>query len=431
MRLGPGSLWLVMEAMSASGVVKEAIRSVAAAVGSPMVRLWRNSKPDLEEMRRTLVLLEAGLRDAERRSRDEEAVRLWLEQVKAVARDISALLNSRRRRRGRVFAKLSLVKKIEKLKEKLKAVEEKRHIFGFTFHNSSTIEDTYAKRETIACVDDEFTIVGRSREKEEIVRTLLQSESKTTILPVLGLGGMGKTTLAKLVFSDSRMQDFERRAWVHVSQKFNMLRIVKAVISQFEGTADGFDDLQSLYNQLEKISSGKKCLIVLDDLCESDIELLRKLKLMANCGKERRMVRIIVATRIEAIAHELSTVSPYKLRPLSNDDCWNVFEQIAFQWTNEGDLHVLEAIGRDIAIKCKGLLMAAHAVGSMLHNKNVDFWKAARDSNTWDQCSSHIDVLPSLRLSYEHMPSYLKSCFAYCAIFQKGSTIDKDKLIQQ
>uniref|UniRef100_A0A0A9GWA3 Disease resistance protein winged helix domain-containing protein n=1 Tax=Arundo donax TaxID=35708 RepID=A0A0A9GWA3_ARUDO len=97
----------------------------------------------------------------------------------------------------------------------------------------------------------------------------------------------------------------------------------------------------------------------------------------------------------------------------------------------EEDLHVLEALGRDIAKKCKGLPLAAHAVASMLRNKTVDFWKAARDSNTRDQCSSQSDVLPSLRLSYDDMPSYLKPCFAYCAIFQKGSTIYKDKLIQQ
>lgn len=59
---------------------------------------------------------------------------------------------------------------------------------------------------------------------------------------------MGKTTLAKLVFNDSRMQDFDRRAWVQVSQMFHLGKIGKAVISQFEGTADGFDDLQSPYN---------------------------------------------------------------------------------------------------------------------------------------------------------------------------------------
>ena len=85
-----------MEAMVASVVVKQAIRSVGAAAGSPMARLWRNCKADLEEMRSTLNLLnllEAGLRDAERRSEDEEAVRVWLQQLKAVARDISGALD--------------------------------------------------------------------------------------------------------------------------------------------------------------------------------------------------------------------------------------------------------------------------------------------------------------------------------------------------
>ncbi|XP_047087728.1 putative disease resistance protein RGA3 isoform X3 [Lolium rigidum] len=420
-----------MEAIVASVVVKQAIRSLAAAAGSPMARLWRNCKADLEEMRSTLSLLEAGLRDAERRSGNEEAVRVWLQLLKAVARDISGALDHPPPPSWKIFAKLSLVNKIEQLKKKLKAVDEKRHIFGFTFHNRSIIEDTDGRRETMACIDDEFSIVGRSREKQEIVRILLQSERKMTILPILGLGGMGKTTLAKLVFNDSRMQYFERRAWVHVSQNFNLARIAKAVASQFQGTADGFDDLQSLYNQLENISSGKKCLIVLDDLWESDIELLRKMKLMLNCGKQRSMVKIIVTTRIEAIAQELSTASPYKLGPLSDDNCWTVFKQIAFQSTNEEDLYVLEAVGRDIAIKCKGLPLAAHAVGSMLRNKSVDFWKATRDSTTWHKSSSHGDVLPSLRLSYEHMPFYLKPCFSYCAIFSKGRAMDKDKLIQQ
>jgi hypothetical protein len=79
--------------MVASVVVKQAIRSVAAAAGSPMARLWRNCKVDLEEMRSTLNLLEAGLRDAERRSGNEEAVRVWLQQLKAVARDISSALD--------------------------------------------------------------------------------------------------------------------------------------------------------------------------------------------------------------------------------------------------------------------------------------------------------------------------------------------------
>ncbi|CAN6304428.1 unnamed protein product [Urochloa humidicola] len=420
-----------IEGMVASAFVKEAIRGLAAAAGSPVAKLRRSCKQDLEEMRGTLTLLEAGVRDAERRSGGEEAVRVWLKQLKDVARDISATLDKMPPPPWKVFARISLVNKIDDLKKKLKAVEEKRRILGFSLHNSASNEDMIVKRETIACVDDGFTVIGRSGENDQIIRLLLQSEENLAVICIVGLGGIGKTTLAKLVFNDSRMQEFERKAWVHVSQRFDLGRIGKAIISQFQGTAAGFDDLQSLYNQLEILCSGKRCLIVLDDLWESDIAILRKLKLLLRCGKKGSLVKVLVTTRNEEIAHEISTLCPYKLGPLPEDSCWTVFKQVAFQWKDEENLHVLEAVGRDISKKCKGLPLAAHAVGSMLCNKTVDFWKATRDSNNWDQYSSHDDVLPSLRLSYDHMPSYLKPCFAYCAIFQKGSTIDKDKLIQQ
>ncbi|XP_062211734.1 putative disease resistance protein RGA3 isoform X1 [Phragmites australis] len=319
-----------VEVMVASAVVKEAIRGLAAAAGGPMAKLWRSCKADLEDMRSTLSLLEAGFRDAEQRSGSEEGVRVWLGQLKAVARDISAVLDQPPPPPWKVFAKLSLVNKIEELKEKLKVVEEKRRIFGFSLYNSAINENVVAKRETVACMDDEFTIVGWSGERDEIIRLLLQSEENLTIIPIVGLGGIGKTTLAKLVFSDSRMQDFEGKAWIHVSQKFHLGRIGKAIVSQFEGTADDFDDLQSLYNQLEIISSGKRCLIVLDDLWENDIELLRKLKLMLRCGKKGSMIHVIVTTRNKEIAQEMSTLGSYKLGPLSDDNCWDVFKEISF-----------------------------------------------------------------------------------------------------
>jgi hypothetical protein len=82
-----------IEGMVISAVVKQAIRGLAAAAGSPMAKLWGSCKKDLEEMRGTLTLLEAALRDAERRSGAEEAARVWLRQLKAVAREISSALD--------------------------------------------------------------------------------------------------------------------------------------------------------------------------------------------------------------------------------------------------------------------------------------------------------------------------------------------------
>ncbi|XP_062211735.1 uncharacterized protein LOC133912826 isoform X2 [Phragmites australis] len=133
-----------VEVMVASAVVKEAIRGLAAAAGGPMAKLWRSCKADLEDMRSTLSLLEAGFRDAEQRSGSEEGVRVWLGQLKAVARDISAVLDQPPPPPWKVFAKLSLVNKIEELKEKLKVVEEKRRIFGFSLYNSAINENVVA-----------------------------------------------------------------------------------------------------------------------------------------------------------------------------------------------------------------------------------------------------------------------------------------------
>ncbi|GJN23954.1 hypothetical protein PR202_gb11655 [Eleusine coracana subsp. coracana] len=372
-----------VEGMMVSVVVKEAIQGLAAAAGGPMLNLWRSCKADMDEMRGTLILLEAGLRDAERRSGCEEAVLVWLRQLKSVARDISAALDEPPPPPWKVFAKFSLVNKIEGLKGKLKDVEAKRHIFGFSLQNSTINEDVDAKRETVALMDGGFTIVGRSGEKDEIIRCLFLSEESFAIIPIVGLGGIGKTSLAKLVFNDISMQDFERKAWVHVSQRFHLGRIAEAVVSQFEGTASasGYNSLQSLYNELEIISSGKNCLIVLDDLWESDIEMLRKLKLMLRCVNKGSL-KVIVTTRNEEIAQEISTVCTYKLRPLSDENCWTVFKQTAFLRIDDEDLRVLEAVGKDIAKKCKGLPLAAHAIASMLHNKTVDFWKAARDRSS-------------------------------------------------
>lgn len=82
-----------IEGMVFSAIVKHAILGLAVATGSPMAKLWGSGKKYLEEMQNTLALLEAALRDAERQCGTEEAVRVWLRQLKAVTRKISAALD--------------------------------------------------------------------------------------------------------------------------------------------------------------------------------------------------------------------------------------------------------------------------------------------------------------------------------------------------
>ncbi|XBI76138.1 hypothetical protein VPH35_069408 [Triticum aestivum] len=146
-------------------------------------------------------------------------------------------------------------------------------------------------------------------------------------------------------------------------------------------------------------------------------------------------VMVVVTTRDEGIANEISIVRPYNLPQLSDEMCWQIMSQKS-KFETRDDKERLEPIGRDIAKKCKGVALAAQSLGHILRSKSYGEWNSVRTNHIWnlststDASSSH-EVLGSLLLSYNLMPPYLKLCFAYCAIFPKGHKMIKDELIHQ
>jgi hypothetical protein len=92
----------------------------------------------------------------------------------------------------------------------------------------------------------------------------------------------------------------------------------------------------------------------------------------------------------------------------------------------------LGQIGRDIAKKCRGVPLAAQALGYMLQSKDLDGWTEINNSDIWNEaCDDNDGVLPSLKLSYESMQPELRICFSFCAIFPRGHNIAEDDLIHQ
>jgi hypothetical protein len=140
--------------------------------------------------------------------------------------------------------------------------------------------------------------------------------------------------------------------------------------------------------------------------------------------------RVIITTRQERVAEVAHSFPIHKLEPLSYEDCWSLLSKRAFGSENYGGNKYpnLEAIGRKIAKKCRGLPLAAKTVGGIL-SSNVDAkdWVAILINNLWNIPDDNI--LPSLILSYQHLPSHLKRCFAYCSIFPKGYLFDRKQLI--
>ena len=303
---------------------------------------------------------------------------------------------------------------------------------------------------------DIIRMVGRDTEKEKLIK-LLKSEADevVSIIPIVGLGGLGKTTLAQSIFFDNRTKTFDLRVWVYVSKKFDLQRIGEIIISTVSRSTsiepsewyitlkDG--NLQSITEMLKSMLPTKKYLIVLDDMWEEGVDNLEKLKHMLQYG--RKGSKIILTTRMQHVVDKLdigALASQGIIRPvrksdqinlsiLSDDDCWNVMRQTPF-WQDE-DLCGLEAIGRQIAKKCAGLPLLARSLGFLLsQHKSTAAWDDIMDKKIilgMEENTLLQEPLEHLMLSYYYMPLKFKLCFTYCAVYAKGFTIASDNLIQQ
>ncbi|CAM0958598.1 unnamed protein product [Alopecurus aequalis] len=284
---------------------------------------------------------------------------------------------------------------------------------------------------------EESLIIGRIEEKKKILSILFQSRTDDmVILPIYGIGGIGKTTLAKLVFNDTQFSAYSR-VWIKVSKTLDLNRIGNSIISLLTNNVSNIADDQMLNKNLVMLLARKSILIVLDDLWENDACKLDELKVMLKLGQGRKVT--LVTTRDKAIARDICNspnIVPYKLEILTDDMCWTIIKHKSCFEDRHAKTHSAQ-IGRDIAVKCGGVALAAQSLGYMLRDMTSDQWESVRDSDIWNLSTSDDpylrihEVLASLRLSYSHMHEWLQSCFSYCAVFQKGSNIAKHDLINQ
>ncbi|KAL3749034.1 hypothetical protein ACJRO7_010170 [Eucalyptus globulus] len=262
---------------------------------------------------------------------------------------------------------------------------------------------------------------GREKEEAELFDLLIgEAENVDTtlsIVPIVGMGGVGKTALAQRLYNDVRVSRyFERRAWVCVSDVFNVLDITKTILRSITKVSNEGEDLNGLQVKLKDTLSGKKFLVVLDDVWNENYgewtALLKPFEAGAKGSK------IIITTRNDTVE-------------LSLDNCTSLLAFHALKTTNFERHPNLETIGKKIGEKCKGSPLAAKVLGGLLRNKgNPDQWEAILKNKMWDLPTGETDdVIRVLKLSYVHLPSYLKRCFLYCAVFPKDYEIERDEIV--
>jgi len=319
---------------------------------------------------------------------------------------------------------------MKKMREELKEIEDQHVRFRLEVGSASNEQRNHDSRETAVVMNDDELVVGRSEEQMKIMASLSKNiREKLVIFPIYGIGGIGKTTMAKLLFRDAQFNEYSR-VWVYVSQIFNLKKIGNSIISQVSKTESQITDMQLIHTHLAELLAGKNILIVLDDIWEDNDQFqLDELKKMLNISEASKII-VIVTTRNEVIANNLHTIQPYKLPLLSNDSCWTIIQKKS-DLDSRADKTQLEQIGKEIATECGGVPLAAKALGNMLRTFTSYQWESVRYSNIWNVSTSKEThpVLSSLRLTYSYMPAHLRLCFAYCAIFPKGQKMIMDDLI--
>ncbi|KAK8469918.1 hypothetical protein PHAVU_004G009800 [Phaseolus vulgaris] len=278
----------------------------------------------------------------------------------------------------------------------------------------------------------ESVIYGRDADKD-IIFNWLTSETdnpnQPSILSIVGMGGLGKTTLAQHVYSDPKIEDakFDIKAWVCVSDHFHVLTMTRTILEAITNEKDDSVNLQMVHKKLKEKLSGKKFLLVLDDVWNERPAEWEAVRTPLSYGAPGS--RILVTTRSEKVASSMRS-EVHLLKQLGEDECWKVFENHALK---DGGIELndeLMKVGRRIVEKCKGLPLALKTIGRLLSTKSsISDWKNILESNIWELPKEHSEIIPALFLSYRHLPSHLKRCFAYCALFPKDYEFVKEELI--
>ncbi|CAK8537807.1 unnamed protein product [Lathyrus sativus] len=404
-------------------------------------------KSKAEKLSTILDLIKVVLEDAEQKQVTDRSIKVWLQQVKDAVYVLDDILDEcsieSTRLRGikpkNLIFRRDIGNRLKEITRRLDDLADSKD--KFLLRVGGTVGDRSIEvvewRQTISFIA-EPKVFGRQDDQDKIVEFLLtqaRDSHSLSIYPIVGLGGVGKTTLAQLVYNDARVTaNFNTKIWVCVSEAFSVKRILCSIIESIKSEKCDILNLDEMQIKVQSLLQGNRYLLVLDDVWNKTQELesglsqekWNKLKSVLLCGS--RGSSILFSTRDEDVADIVRTCQTYHLSSLLENECWLLFKEYAFGHDKEEHAELVE-IGKEIVKKCGGLPLAARALGGMMGSRSgVKEWLEVKESIIWD-LTCEKSILPVLRLSYFHLTPTLKQCFSFCAIFPKDWIIMKEELI--
>ncbi|XP_052479341.1 probable disease resistance protein At1g58602 [Gossypium raimondii] len=299
---------------------------------------------------------------------------------------------------------------------------------------SSSTERREARRPYPHVMDD--NVVGLDKDIEKLVSVLVDEESECKVLSICGMGGLGKTTLAKKIYRQSQVVGhFEHLAWAFVSQNCQIRKIWEDILSDLNilTEVDKKMKVEKLAVKLSSFLEENKCLVILDDIWNT--KAWDSLK-PAFSARETKSKILLTSRNKEIVAHADKNGFFYELQELDYNQSWELFQKIAFPQSNSLGYKIdakMKELGEDIVKHCAGLPLAIIILGGILATKYpslTEWLKVSANVKSYLNNDKGEVLRDVLALSYDDLPPYLRPCFLYLSHYPEDYEIPADRLIQ-
>ncbi|KAL1819819.1 hypothetical protein ACET3Z_014688 [Daucus carota] len=395
-----------------------------------------------------LGYLQSAVRQAELNQELNPLIRQWINNVKDVANDAVIILERfstlqeeehaapRKSVLGclrssicmcRKEAKLyDIGKEIESLRGRVVEIKNRRDEYGITNILANPIVQQ-RKRTVLRATsfENQVDVVGFEDDFKTLFAELVGKDPSLKVISIHGMGGLGKTTLASKLYDSGKLNHFNCRAWVCVSQEYNIKDVLRTIIKsvmdhELTHNLDNMNEIDLLQHLRKLLLQRDRYLAVIDDIW--DIEAWEKIK--KAFPDKKNGSRVIITTRNKIIAQRVDDrCFVHALRFLREDESWDLFCKRAKPLKN------LEQLGKEMVGKCGGLPLAIMVLsGLLLHKNSYEEWVKVKD-DIWRQLKGEsAEIQDILNLSYYDLSFQIRQCFLYLARFPEDHAFKVNNL---